>query len=112
MIPGWAIDSMLSDLHPKMLGISEPKPIAQWRNYAVSALTRRWNNSAERPKKPTRAITAAEQDEITHRRLEAEARHVAECRAKLGLSGAPPVASRESGLAAIASAVRKAQGAA
>jgi hypothetical protein len=112
MIPDWAIDAMLGDLHVSLAGGDKRMPLAQWRSYAGKALTNRWHDPNKRPKKPTASVTAAEQDEITRRRLEAEARHVADCRAKLGLSGAPPVASREAGLAAIASAVQKAQGAA
>jgi hypothetical protein len=111
MVPAWAVDVMLTDLHLATVGGSKRMPIDQWHSYAAKALTRRWNNAAERPKEPARATTAAEQDEITRRRLEAEARLRERKRAELGLAS-PLVGSSESVQAAIASAVQKAQGAA
>lgn len=83
MVPGWAIDAMVAELHVTLAGSSKRMPLDGWHSYAAKAITRRWNNPNERPKKPAGAPSEAELKRILAAREAASQRELEEHLAKV-----------------------------
>lgn len=94
MVPDWAIDAMVADLHVALAGSSKRMALDGWHSYAAKAITRRWNNPNERPKKPSPALDEAEKRRIIaereahmQREIEAKRARTAEAVAKARAEG-------------------------
>ncbi len=52
MVPGWAIDEITNRFRASWADGSSPRTLEQWRRSLSTAVSKTWNDPAQRPKKP------------------------------------------------------------